>query len=516
MELKVSPTTDYIGDAPSHDKALHRGRQISDRDTVAGLGPADRGSRRSTEGPQRIILLLDGTWNDAEFDTHDTNIVRLREIISRSLTKRWTPLNAGPGAGPEEAGKASVGHTSPDADGFKHLVYYLRGVGTDAGLDRLTGGSLGEGLEQNIRRAYKFLSFHYAPGDEVFVFGFSRGAYTARSLVGFIASAGLLKREHCSPEREQEAWSYYRTPPDDRSPGIWHALGPFVHERDESASKMRIECLGVFDTVGALGIPLTLLRRRHRQRYQFHNVELPSITKRNLHALAIDEHRRPFQAAVWREHKFKHFDPSATEQVWFAGDHCDIGGGHLDATAREASHTQTLDDLALDWMLKRVTHHFKTFPAEASVWGEITAATTCPPQHDLRRGQYLLWARNQRSIANQKLRLARSEFVRPEVNEGYDRHETPAAEMVHVSVLERLGYPVACQGRMSTYAPPAVMAVLQLIERTYSGEDGATGPERGVQVVDWTGDPLVPAIHEHCCQVRALVQAAQQRLARCA
>lgn len=512
MEREEAPAAEHAGTAPYQDQDPSQGGRTNDGVTAAAvLGRAEMGSARATQGPQRIILLLDGTWNDAEFDTRDTNIVRLREIISKSLAKRRTPLKAGAGTGPEESGKASVGHTRPDADGVNHLVYYLRGVGTGAGLDRLKGGGFGDGLEQNVRRAYKFLSFHYAPGDEVFVFGFSRGAYTARSLVGFIASAGLLEREHCTPGREQEAWSYYRTPPDDRSPGIWHALGPYVHERDEGEGKMRIDCLGVFDTVGALGVPLTVLRRLNRQRYQFHNVELPSITKRNLHALAIDEHRRPFQAAVWREHKFKRLD-TVTEQVWFAGDHCDIGGGHLDETARDASKTSALDDIALDWMLKRVTHHFGAFPYEPSVWKGADANAVQAPQHDLRRGNYLLWARNQRSIGNHKVPLGRSEFIRPEVSEGYQRHETPAAEMVHISALERLGQRVTYQGRLWIYAPPALKEALKTIESVYCAEGKGTQTEPGIRVADWTGNPLDPKDDEQRGRVSALVQAARQRL----
>ena len=115
----------------------------------------------------------------------------------------------------------------------------------------MTGGAFGEGLSRNIRRAYKFLSFHYNEGDQVFIFGFSRGAYTARSLVGYIHSAGLLQRDNCTEILENTAWGFYRTPPNDRLPGVWSSLTPYVHRRDA----VRIACLGVFDTVGALGIP---------------------------------------------------------------------------------------------------------------------------------------------------------------------------------------------------------------------------------------------------------------------
>jgi uncharacterized protein (DUF2235 family) len=86
--------------------------------------------------------------------------------------------------------------------------------------------------------------------------------------------------------------------------------------------------LGVFDTVGALGIPLAFLRRANRDKYEFHDVELSSIVDVNLHALALDEHREPFEAALWRRSKFKHFK-TTTEQVWFPGAHADVGGGYF-------------------------------------------------------------------------------------------------------------------------------------------------------------------------------------------
>jgi uncharacterized protein (DUF2235 family) len=159
-------------------------------------------------------------------------------------------------------------------------------------MDRLKGGAFGDGLVANVRRAYKFLSFYYEMGDEVFVFGFSRGAYTARSLIGLIGSAGLLRREYCTPDLELKVWNFYRSPPNDRFPGIWSDLSGFVHPRES----FRIQCVGVFDTVGALGIPLQLMWRANRERYEFHNVELSSITNVNLQALAIDERREPFQA----------------------------------------------------------------------------------------------------------------------------------------------------------------------------------------------------------------------------
>jgi uncharacterized protein (DUF2235 family) len=122
-----------------------------------------------------IILLLDGTWNDADLGASDTNIVRFREIIARSLDHDST---LSPHAASALDKKLVAPRTFQDVE---HLVFYERGVGTGPFRDRIKGGSFGDGLAGNIRRAYKFLSFSYQPGDHIFIFGFSRGAYTARS-----------------------------------------------------------------------------------------------------------------------------------------------------------------------------------------------------------------------------------------------------------------------------------------------------------------------------------------------
>ena len=209
------------------------------------------------------------------------------------------------------------------ASGKEHIVYYERGVGTGA-FDRFRGGAFGEGLTQNIRHAYKFLSFWYEPGDEIFIYGFSRGAYTARSIVGYLGSAGLLRRDNCNEELEALAWRYYRTPPNDRMPADWRRLTDNAHDRAE----LRVKLLGVFDTVGSLGIPAAIAWRLNRNENGFHDVELSSITDVNLHAVAIDEHRWPFQATLWRQPPFKKSD-AKVEQVWFSGAHSDVGGGYI-------------------------------------------------------------------------------------------------------------------------------------------------------------------------------------------
>jgi uncharacterized protein (DUF2235 family) len=390
---------------------------------------------RDQQMTKRIILLLDGTWNDSDFGAYDTNIVRIREAISRTLrTSASAKSNAELAAVPNDR---KVESTITET---KHnIVFYERGVGTGAFLNRYLGGALGQGLATNIRRAYKFLSFHYEPGDQVFIFGFSRGAYTARSLVGYLHSAGLLRRDQCTPDLEQEAWDFYRAAPNDRLPGVWSSLLPHVHDM----SQFRIALLGVFDTVGALGIPLSAFRIANRDRYEFHDVELSSITDVNLHALAIDEHRPAFEAAVWRKSKFKNF-ATKTEQVWFAGAHADIGGGYVNEdTGRNREYA--LEDIALDWMIKRVRHYYPDFPIDENGWKDLTAdeirARARCTLHDSRTLIYRLFSFAYRSIANYRLETNRRRIPMI-VNVSRDRHAAPIEERVHASALLRaLCYP---------------------------------------------------------------------------
>jgi hypothetical protein len=435
---------------------------------------------------KRIILLLDGTWNDSDFGAQDTNIVRIREIIARTL---WaenddTPEPVAPAASVVTA-DASTGPVTPKAYAqMSNIVFYERGVGTGAFLNRFFGGALGKGLSRNIRRAYKFLSFHYQPGDQVFIFGFSRGAFTARSLVGYIHAAGLLKRDDCTPELEQRAWEFYRTSPNDRLPGVWSTLTPYVHDR----GALRISCLGVFDTVGSLGVPFSQFRVFNRDTYEFHDVELCSLVDVNLHAMAIDEQRQPFEATPWRRSKFKQFN-TIVEQVWFPGAHADIGGGYIDEEARDRDRLDALDDLPLDWMLKRVKHHFPDFPVSEAGWPmlsvELLHKKALSAQHQPRRGLYLAWPRAFRSLNNETVDCSHIPILQPfcEINVGRDRHEQPTDEMVHISALCRSNCEIPIEKRKSIYSPKNLAKVLS---RIASSKDRA----ELLPVVDWDGTPL--------------------------
>jgi uncharacterized protein (DUF2235 family) len=261
---------------------------------------------------KRLVVCFDGTWNTADNGGSPTNVVRLARLIN--------PV---------------------DHKGVVQTVLYDAGVGTGNFVDRIAGGALGNGLERRVKAGYLFLAQNYEKDDEIYIYGFSRGAFTARSLAGFIsASRGLLYRQDL--HKLEAAWHYYRTPPKTRNSFLIHNEIE-RHVRTEA----KITCLGVWDTVGSLGIPSDLFNTANRARYAFHDTQLSPLIAHAFQALAIDEKRGPFEAAVW-EKPAKPIPKQIVEQVWFAGVHADIGGSY---------ESSELSDLALRWMIARTIAH---------------------------------------------------------------------------------------------------------------------------------------------------------------
>lgn len=448
---------------------------------------------------KQLILLLDGTWDDADVGACDTNIVRLRTILDRSLD--------GNSAGyPSEDIRGPLTHLRTyQGDDVEHVVFYERGVGTGVLFDAVAGGAFGDGLNGNIRRAYKFISFHYEPGDQIYIFGFSRGAFTARSVAGYIAAAGLLRREACTAELEQQAWEYYRCPPSDRLPGAWSALTPHVWPREA----LVIEALAVFDTVGALGIPLKAFMQANRAKYGFHDVENNPIVRNSLQALAIDEHRAAFEATVWHQQPFRTFS-GRVEQVWFAGAHGDIGGAIVPELTRETLNPHSLDDLSLDWMLKRLNALCPSFPINRELaWKHVDSAWSLARQNEPRQGLWRLLPLSLRAIANVPAVLPKLSFSRVG---NYDRHAMPLAEMVHVSVIERLGSDVVIANEGLSYQPANLMRVLDHIYATYGAMPGLPKPRPEIRIVDWNGRDLDPFSPDERARAVDLLLAARTRL----
>ncbi|HEX6993248.1 MAG TPA: DUF2235 domain-containing protein [Gammaproteobacteria bacterium] len=274
---------------------------------------------------RNLIVCCDGTWNTAD-QRHDgvpvpTNVVRLFNALA---------------------------DTNPS--GTQQLKYYHPGVGTEPGWwERALGGATGAGLDRNIMSAYHWLCRNYVANDRIFMFGFSRGAYTVRSLGGFIVACGLLALDGIPPEI---AWAriehVFRHGYRDRRETIedWKRRKEKpawrFHEVD-GKELIPIHMIGVWDTVGALGIPddLALLNLLDASdEHAFHDTALSDQVLHARHAVALDEIRASFQPTLWTGH---HPD---LKQVWFPGVHCDVGGGY-----RETG----LSDGALRWMIEEAT-----------------------------------------------------------------------------------------------------------------------------------------------------------------
>jgi uncharacterized protein (DUF2235 family) len=250
---------------------------------------------------KRLIICCDGTWNTPE-TKHVTNVVHITRAIK------------------------------PVADnGTNQVVFYDWGVGTDGKLDAIHGGAVGAGIDKNIKDAYRFLVHNYEPGDELWFFGFSRGAYTVRSCIGLLRNAWLLRK--ANEGLIDRAYHIYRTK--------WHADAENARLfREPNGHPVKVKFLGVWDTVGALGIPLDIFRTLGDGRYAFHDTTISSSIENAYHALAIDEKREAFAPTIWQTGG----NQNRTEQSWFAGVHSDIGGGY-----REAG----LSHIALRWVIEK-------------------------------------------------------------------------------------------------------------------------------------------------------------------
>ncbi len=293
--------------------------------------------------PRTIVLCLDGTNNEPQTGT--TNVARMFQVAVRDE---------------------------------RQLVFYHPGVGTmgSAGavtrmgkwLSRMGGLAAGWGIKDNIEAAYTFLVRHWEPGDRVFVFGFSRGAFTARALTGMLATLGLLRPEaenlvpyamklYASEARHArtaeaavtgDGDTIAATPPDEREAArrYWALRRDFEAQFGNPAfpssfahHHRQIQFLGVWDTVKTVGW--------FNWKAQFQQVRWPfTANPRNVevarHALALDEMRRPYReyrfdaGAVARSH-------GRLREVWFAGIHSDVGGQYPD---------HRLSDIAFDWMVQ--------------------------------------------------------------------------------------------------------------------------------------------------------------------
>jgi len=266
----------------------------------------------------KIVVCCDGTWSVPD---------------KRCENGRVCPTNVT---------KTALTVARSGGDGCPQLVYYGRGVGTGR-FDHLIGGLFGAGISHHILDAYAYLIDAYRPGDDLYLFGFSRGAYTVRSLAGLIRNCGILQPRF--RDRINAAYALYRRrDPDSQPPARESQLFRRTYSWEAEAPPTRIRFIGVWDTVGALGIPVGLFSRWSIKLLGlgFHDVDLSSYVDNAFQALAIDERRRAFSPTLWNQQA--HAVGQRLEQVWLPGVHSNAGGGEADAR---------VSDVAFLWMVER-------------------------------------------------------------------------------------------------------------------------------------------------------------------
>ena len=270
---------------------------------------------------KRLVICCDGTWQRLYGDAL-TNVA----LTARAVAPR-------------------------DAHGNAQIVYYSQGVGASLSGLSLWQGMTGGDLDDNLLEAWLFLNLNYEPGDQIYLFGFSRGAYTVRSLAGLLRKIGVLRRAHVDKARDALEIYRAREVAADSAEAerfrtahamAWPRLAaPFTSPPVD----LRIRYLGLWDTVGSLGIPRLLpISIGLTKSYEFHDTALTRAVEYARHAVAIDERRAAFAPTLWSNVDAFNPEgaPARVKQMWFPGDHGGVGGGEA----------RGLSNCALMWVLE--------------------------------------------------------------------------------------------------------------------------------------------------------------------
>lgn len=258
-----------------------------------------------------IVICADGTWNRPEEDLakdQASNVLKVARAIK------------------------------PKSGDLTQHVFYDWGLGSYH--NTAIAGVTGRGIHKNILDGYRYIVQNYAPGDKIFLFGFSRGAYTVRALCGLINNCGIIKR--ADAKLIQQAWTIYKRPSKRYSPK-GQCSGEF--RQDHCHTSRAVHFVGVWDTVGSLGIPFSVLGLLDRND-EFYDTKMGANVAFARHALAIDEQREDFSPTLWLPR-----DGVDLKQVWFAGVHSDVGGSY----APDKNTNNVASDTPLQWMLKEAT-----------------------------------------------------------------------------------------------------------------------------------------------------------------
>lgn len=278
-------------------------------------------------GVKRMALFLDGTWNNLD---DNTNVWRMKCLCSQTDSQK---------------------------------VYYSAGVGTAKG-EKFSGGAFGIGINEEVEAAYEWLMDNYEADSKIFIFGFSRGAFTARSLAGFISKCGLLRSG--SPLSMSQLYERYRK-------GDATSILALARQECESledrwlkkySRPVAIWFQGVWDTVGSLGVPIPGLPNVSQHAFDFLEVDLRINDTHAFHALAVDEHRGAFKPTLWVKSTSPgqpgapERDIAHVEQRWFVGAHANVGGGYPN---------DILAQPPLKWLMEKAATHGLEFKEPVDV-----------------------------------------------------------------------------------------------------------------------------------------------------
>lgn len=361
--------------------------------------------------PKKLALFFDGTWDSR---SEKTNVYRLYDLTESQRNFRGV------------FGKRALEESYGSKRAGTQIKYYHQGVGVNFG-EKIRGGAFGYGISRNIKDGYLWLSEHYAQGDDVYILGFSRGAYTARSLVGLVRKCGIPQ----SPKEAfvKEAYHIYREKqwqPDGREAAAF--------KRSFSWPDVTVKFLGVWDTVGALGVPAHGVWYS-KDYYRWHDTELSRMVENAYHALAMDEHRPDFAATMWSNAK-KPGKGQHVEQRWFPGSHVDVGGGYPDGK---------LQQISLKWMQEKAKKCGLVFSREATVDADAHLARIHDSFGDFMLGLY------------PKL---------PWIYPYYRPLWFGVKETIDDSVWKRLDSPAGKDAHGQKYLPPALKTWKRLSKKT--------------------------------------------------
>ncbi|SCZ54805.1 Uncharacterized alpha/beta hydrolase domain [Epibacterium ulvae] len=264
---------------------------------------SEHSAESKLRGPQTHVIILDGTMStlDAGQETHAGRLYHMCTEMGASIS-----------------------------------VFYEAGVQW-RGWKSAPDVMMGRGINRQIRRGYGYLASRYRPGDRIFLFGYSRGAYAVRSLAGVIDQIGLLRAEEATVRNIRTAYRHYQR---ESAPDM------ITRFRDNHCHQnVDIEMVGVWDTVKALGLRLPLLWRWAENQHAFHNHQLGRHIKNGYQALAMEETRQVFEPVLW---ECPEGWQGHVEQVWFRGSHGDIGG-----QLGGFEEARPLANLSMVWMLEK-------------------------------------------------------------------------------------------------------------------------------------------------------------------